>query len=163
MRWNIPVSSARGDKTTARRDQSQTAVISITYETPLNLRGHSRCTGTPDRAYHWLSEDCLSTFLGFEIERDASNQLICIRCRKYVPWSCWAKEGGCDCEDIRVRFFALHAWIQAGGRSANWDRRSARRSSYEPHYATYLRKEIKESQDSFFRKQRDFLKLQEKI
>jgi len=92
----------------------------------------------------------MSAFLGFEIERDASNQLICIRCRKYVPWSCWAKEGGCDCEDIRVRFFALHAWIQAGGRSANWDRRSARRSSYEPHYATYLRKEIKESQDSFF-------------
>ena len=110
-----------------------------------------------------ISEDCMSAFLGFEIERDASNQLICIRCRKYVPWSCWAKEGGCDCEDIRVRFFALHAWIQAGGRSANWDRRSARRSSYEPHYATYLRKEIKESQDSFFRKQRDFLKLQEKI
>jgi hypothetical protein len=37
LRWNIPVSSARGDKKAARRDQQETAVIALTYHAAINL------------------------------------------------------------------------------------------------------------------------------
>src|SRR5271157_3992701 len=46
-RWDIPVSSARGDKKTARRDQRETAVVSITYHAAFSLTWHSHSTGVP--------------------------------------------------------------------------------------------------------------------
>ena len=41
LRWDIPVSSARGGSETARTDQRQTAVIPITHYTPINLTGNA--------------------------------------------------------------------------------------------------------------------------